>query len=840
ICPFKYNPATNQLIVLNNMKIDISFENADAALTSAQKNAKYSPVFESTFKQLLNYQPPAAKDDLTNYPIKYVIVADGTFESTLQPFIDWKTKSGYEVVEAYTGGDVTNNTTSIYNFLEPIYNSSNPMSYVLFVGDHSNLTCYDGNEGSHVTDLYYCDYTSDGIPDVYYGRMSAESITELQNIMDKIIPYEKYTIPNGSYLNECLFVAGCDPTYAPSHGDGQIFYGINEYYNETHDYTDIYGYYYSLSSGPYHVMSSNDAGASNDIISKISNGVGFANYTAHCDYTGWADPGFNNSDISSLANANEYPLMIGNCCLSNQFDQEDAFSEQILYAANKGAIGYIGGTNSTYWNEDFYWGVGIPSLGITQANANQHTYSNTDLGAYDGIWHENGEAYSDWHYTARQIIHMGNLSVTASGSSLTDYYWEIYQLMGDPSMLPYSTEPEALTISYTDPAIGATSLTVTTESYTYVAISQDGVLLDAKWSGSGTSVNLSFSALTGDPASIVATKQDKIPHIYDFTPISPDPPVANFSGTPTTILEGESVSFTDLSDYAAEWNWDFGDGGSSTEQDPVYTYTTAGTYTVSLTVTNTQGTDTETKVDYITVNVNTNPPVADFTADQTNINVGGTVNFTDLSTNSPTSWNWTFNGGDPGASTVENPSVTYNLPGTYTVELTATNNYGSDTQTKVGYITVTAAGFSMDFEDCANYSADFSPWSVYDGDGIATYGSSDCDFPGESDTMSFMAFNPTDAGFNLADAHGGVRVGMSICPDDGSESDDWLISNQLSLGDNSSFTLWALSPKPSTWGNDSYEVLVSTATNDPADFTNNISGGLVEAPASWTEHTYNL
>ncbi|MEA3447421.1 MAG: PKD domain-containing protein, partial [Bacteroidota bacterium] len=42
------------------------------------------------------------------------------------------------------------------------------------------------------------------------------------------------------------------------------------------------------------------------------------------------------------------------------------------------------------------------------------------------------------------------------------------------------------------------------------------------------------------------------------------------------------------------------------------------------------------------------------------------------------------------------------------------------------------------------------------------------------------------------------------------------------------------------WGNDSYEVLVSTATNDPADFTNNISGGLVEAPASWTEHTYNL
>jgi uncharacterized membrane protein len=67
-----------------------------------------------------------------------------------------------------------------------------------------------------------------------------------------------------------------------------------------------------------------------------------------------------------------------------------------------------------------------------------------------------------------------------------------------------------------------------------------------------------------------------------------------------------------------------------------------------------------------------------------------TVQFTDLSTNSPTSWDWNF--GDGTHATIQNPSHTYTSPGTYTVILTATNAGGSDVETKVGYITVTGTG----------------------------------------------------------------------------------------------------------------------------------------------------
>ncbi len=87
----------------------------------------------------------------------------------------------------------------------------------------------------------------------------------------------------------------------------------------------------------------------------------------------------------------------------------------------------------------------------------------------------------------------------------------------------------------------------------------------------------------------------------------------------------------------------------------------------------------------------TSPPVADFTASRVNICVGDCINFTDISAGSPTSWSWTFTGGTPGTSTIQNPTnICYNTAGTYAVTLVATNANGSDTETKTAYITVSS------------------------------------------------------------------------------------------------------------------------------------------------------
>ena len=87
----------------------------------------------------------------------------------------------------------------------------------------------------------------------------------------------------------------------------------------------------------------------------------------------------------------------------------------------------------------------------------------------------------------------------------------------------------------------------------------------------------------------------------------------------------------------------------------------------------------------------TSAPVASFAGTPTTVQQGGSVQFTDQSSGTPTSWSWSFSGGTPSTSTSQNPRVTYNTAGTYNVSLTVRNSYGSNTMTKNGYITVTGA-----------------------------------------------------------------------------------------------------------------------------------------------------
>jgi len=168
-------------------------------------------------------------------------------------------------------------------------------------------------------------------------------------------------------------------------------------------------------------------------------------------------------------------------------------------------------------------------------------------------------------------------------------------------------------------------------------------------------------------------------------------PIANFTASNTLISEGQAVTFTDLSSNSpSEWNWIFEGGtpASSSEQNPTVVYSGPGLYNVTLTATSEGGTNTIIREAYITVNDTLDAPAVNFTANTTTIDEGKAVGFTDLTTNNPTQWNWTFEGGTPATSTVQHPTVLYSTPGSYKVTLTATNDAGSNSTTKDAYITV--------------------------------------------------------------------------------------------------------------------------------------------------------
>jgi PKD repeat protein len=191
---------------------------------------------------------------------------------------------------------------------------------------------------------------------------------------------------------------------------------------------------------------------------------------------------------------------------------------------------------------------------------------------------------------------------------------------------------------------------------------------------------VSLTIRDGQGGESTATK----PNYITVTGLPPAP-VANFTANITEGMAPLHLQFTDLSSGSPyEWAWNFGDGATSTLQNPEHIFRNPGNYTVSLTVRNIGGSDTETKINYIHVQMS--PPVADFSGEPRTGFAPLSVAFTDLSTGGPDVWSWTF--GDGSGSAERDPVHVYMIPGTYTVNLTVSNARGSDTLSKSGYIEV--------------------------------------------------------------------------------------------------------------------------------------------------------
>jgi PKD repeat protein len=183
----------------------------------------------------------------------------------------------------------------------------------------------------------------------------------------------------------------------------------------------------------------------------------------------------------------------------------------------------------------------------------------------------------------------------------------------------------------------------------------------------------------------------------DYSFISVIPPTANLTGTPTTIYNTQSVSFTDNSDgVISSWLWNFGDDQTSTLKNPSHQYISIGTFTVTLTVSNSAGTDTIVKTNYIT----SNGPTADFTATPTSGNAPLSVTFSSsLSTGIINYYLYDWGDGTGYASFSGPPPASlnhvYTTPGVYTVSLTVGNAGGENTMTRTNYIWAGSTSYTL-------------------------------------------------------------------------------------------------------------------------------------------------
>ena len=542
--PVSYDPVNNTLRVFNDIEVEVFFDGADTKATDDLYQKTYSPYFDIVYKQLFNGS--ATKDTYTDHPdlyttpVKMLVITTSTYANCVafQDWLTWKKQKGIDVdVQTVTS---STSSTDVRSLIQNRYNANHP-TFLVIVGDESAVKYYTTytvtglSYNPYISDNQYASIDNDVYHDMFMSRMSVSNTTELSNLVNKILTYEKYTMSDPSYLNNVLLIAGADDTWAPKVGRPTINYAANNYFNNEHGFDNVYKY-----------VSDNYTGCYNH----LRTGVGFANYTAHGDIQEWYSPSFTNSDVAGLTNGDKYFWAMGNCCLTANWGNSTnypCFGEALIRLANNGAFGYIGSVPESYWYEDYYFGVGA-----TNVFNSTPEMSNTKTGVYDAMFDDTG------FNTLNAVPFIGNVAVTYAHagtytSSVTDeYYWRAYQCFGDGSVMPYLKQPAANTVSHADVLlIGANTFTVNADAGSYVSITKNNEILGVAVVPASGMVEVPITPVTsGGDVMVVVTRNQRQPYMATINAIAPEGPYITLdSYTPATAHIGEnalSLSFKNV------------------------------------------------------------------------------------------------------------------------------------------------------------------------------------------------------------------------------------------------------------------------------------------------------
>ncbi|MEN8226783.1 MAG: C25 family cysteine peptidase [Bacteroidota bacterium] len=555
--PIRYNPVRNLVKVYFNVTCTIE--------TMAQVNRKHiaSRAFERLFQRVIRRNDqPEKKALFVEEPMTMVILSDTMFRETLQPFIQWKSRKGFKVVEAYRQeSGVGSSRETIKSYLESLYTQPSvgiaPPTYLLIVGDVEHIPL--SQSGGQITDLYYTtfDGKDDYIPDLFYGRISVSNVEQLQAVLDKVLEYEQYQFPDPSFLNEAVLIAGVDGTFASRYGNGQINYAHDHYINENSGF-NAHTFLYPGSDT-----------SDTRILELISGGVGFVNYTGHGLYDRWIDPTFHQNDIDGLENLGKYPVMIGNGCETNVFNLGECFAEALIRAPGKGALAYIGCTNDSYWDEDYFWAVGVGPI------VAEPVYEESSQGYYDKVFHSHGESRELWTPSLGEMVFGGNIAVQQSNSSRKKFYWEIYQLAGDPSIVPWFSQPNTREVWH--PAvlpIGSNRMDISCAPFDYVALSRNGVLLDALHaSEAGTATLYISDTISSGTLELLVSGDAYIPFTGEVVlGIPPDPylDLARYNLSDESVEKDGLIGLEEQFSLDMQW---INRGGADLENDTLVLFT---------------------------------------------------------------------------------------------------------------------------------------------------------------------------------------------------------------------------------------------------------------------------
>ncbi len=516
--PFQYNPVTKVLRVLDEVtikvyKADNNGKNPlvrNRELTSISK--EFRPVYERHFLNA-NQTRYTPVDEHGNM----LIISYGDFMDEMQDFVDWKIQKGTptEMVDVATIG---NNSSAIKSYINTYYND-NGLTFVLLVGDAAQVTpSYSyGDSDNEYTYLV----GNDHYPDLFIGRFSAETGSQVETQVERTLEYEK-----NPYTDIDWFTVGIGIASSQGPGDeGEYDY---EHIRNIHD--DLLAYTYTDCHELFDGSQGGDDEPGNPtpamVAQAINDGSSIINYTGHGSSSSWGTSGFSSSDVNNLTNEGMLPFIWSVACVNGDFVGKTCFAEAWLRAENNGepsgAIATLMSTVNQHWDPPMCGQDEMVDILVESYPDNiKRTFAALSM---NGCMQMNDEYGS-------------------SGVEMTDT-WTVF---GDPSVMVRTDMPDPIPATYDDVTfIGVDQITVTCPvEGALVCLTLDGEILATAYVEGGTAT-LQFPALEDyGIITITITAYNHIPHIGEIEIIQPEGPYIMYHSHINNDKQGNDNGFVD-------------------------------------------------------------------------------------------------------------------------------------------------------------------------------------------------------------------------------------------------------------------------------------------------------
>jgi hypothetical protein len=525
--PIQYNAVTKTLRVYTSIKLSVSVSNAEAE-NILVRNANTAPVDLELDRlyagQFLNYANTSRYSSVADNG-SMLIISYPSFESNMTPFLNWKIQRGMKTTMVNT---TTTGTTSaaIKTYIQNYYTANPDLKYVLLVGDHAQVPAAmpDGSNGlAGPSDNFYGYLTgSDHYPEIFIGRFSGTTSTEINTQVQRSIEYEKTPTVQGSFGKSVHIGSDQGPG-----DDGQM-----DFEHQRALRTQLLGFTYTsgdeLYDGSQGGLDATGDPQPEDVVDLLNEGRGVILYTGHGWDNGCSTSSFSSTQVPTLTNAGKLPFMWSVACVNGNFTGGTCFAEDLLRTTNGsgqpiGAVVTLMSTINQYWNEPMEGQDEMVNLLINGGVS----YSKKTFGALsmNGCMQMN-DAYG------------------SSGMDMTDT-WTCF---GDPSLMVRSATPMALTANHTASDLpGITSVYVTsTVEGALVAITMNNVILGTGTISAGSATITIPAAVEGDVMTVTVTAFNYVPHIGTVT-ISASTAGLNENGLPgVSIYPNPTTDFISI------------------------------------------------------------------------------------------------------------------------------------------------------------------------------------------------------------------------------------------------------------------------------------------------------